>query len=223
MPAPTQLKKLEAAADEADQRYGAAAKKLSAAREKSAQKLDRAVNAELAPLEARAGDIYDPDRKRSHSARAARIRSRRILGADQSRHATRPADEGRLPAASCRDSCWHSGRAVRPRLGRRRSCSTKSIPALVARCPMPSARGWRAWPPRVQVMAGDACAAGRREGRPASVDLEGRARQGQARRHPRQRARRRSPPRRNRPHAGRAEITAEARAAADRLLKAATA
>ena len=45
-----QLKKLEAAADEADQRYGAAAKKLSAAREKSAQKLDRAVNAELAPL-----------------------------------------------------------------------------------------------------------------------------------------------------------------------------
>jgi DNA repair protein RecN (Recombination protein N) len=45
-----QLKKLEDAADEADQRYGAAAKKLSAAREKSAQKLDRAVNAELAPL-----------------------------------------------------------------------------------------------------------------------------------------------------------------------------
>src|SRR5215470_16903330 len=45
-----QLKKLEAAAGEADQRYGAAAKKLSAAREKSAQKLDKAVNAELAPL-----------------------------------------------------------------------------------------------------------------------------------------------------------------------------
>jgi DNA repair protein RecN (Recombination protein N) len=45
-----QLKKLEAAATEADQRYAAAAKKLSAAREKSAQKLDKAVNAELAPL-----------------------------------------------------------------------------------------------------------------------------------------------------------------------------
>jgi DNA repair protein RecN (Recombination protein N) len=45
-----QLKKLEAAANEADLRYGAAAKKLSAAREKSAQKLDRAVNGELAPL-----------------------------------------------------------------------------------------------------------------------------------------------------------------------------
>jgi len=44
------LKKLEAAATEADQRYGAAAKKLSALREKSAQKLDKAVNAELAPL-----------------------------------------------------------------------------------------------------------------------------------------------------------------------------
>jgi len=45
-----QLNKLEAAAAEADQRYAAAAKKLSAAREKSAQKLDKAVNAELAPL-----------------------------------------------------------------------------------------------------------------------------------------------------------------------------
>jgi DNA repair protein RecN (Recombination protein N) len=45
-----QLKKLEADAGEADKRYAAAAKKLSAAREKSAQKLDKAVNAELAPL-----------------------------------------------------------------------------------------------------------------------------------------------------------------------------
>jgi DNA repair protein RecN (Recombination protein N) len=45
-----QLKKLEAAADEANQRYAAAAKKLSAAREKAARKLDKAVNAELAPL-----------------------------------------------------------------------------------------------------------------------------------------------------------------------------
>jgi DNA repair protein RecN (Recombination protein N) len=45
-----QLKTLEAAADEADKRYIAAAKKLSAAREKSSAKLDRAVNAELPPL-----------------------------------------------------------------------------------------------------------------------------------------------------------------------------
>jgi len=45
-----QLKKLEAAAGEAGQRYGAAATKLSAARAKSAQKLDKAVNAELKPL-----------------------------------------------------------------------------------------------------------------------------------------------------------------------------
>ena len=44
------LKKLEAAAAEADQRYGAAAEKLSAARNKSAEKLNKAVNAELAPL-----------------------------------------------------------------------------------------------------------------------------------------------------------------------------
>ncbi|MGY4473002.1 DNA repair protein RecN [Bradyrhizobium sp. USDA 3364] len=45
-----QLKKLEAAAAEADQRYAAAAAKLSAARSKAAEKLNRAVNAELAPL-----------------------------------------------------------------------------------------------------------------------------------------------------------------------------
>jgi DNA repair protein RecN (Recombination protein N) len=45
-----QLKKLEAAALEADKRYSAAAAKLSAARAKAATKLDKAVNAELPPL-----------------------------------------------------------------------------------------------------------------------------------------------------------------------------
>jgi DNA repair protein RecN (Recombination protein N) len=45
-----QLKKLEVAAGEAGQRYAAAATKLSAARKKSADKLNKAVNAELAPL-----------------------------------------------------------------------------------------------------------------------------------------------------------------------------
>jgi DNA repair protein RecN (Recombination protein N) len=44
------LKVLEAAAAEADKRYNAAAAKLSAARKKSAEKLNKAVNAELAPL-----------------------------------------------------------------------------------------------------------------------------------------------------------------------------
>src|SRR6187399_1989289 len=44
------LKKLEATAAEADAQYGAAATKLSAARNKSADKLNKAVNAELAPL-----------------------------------------------------------------------------------------------------------------------------------------------------------------------------
>jgi len=45
-----QLKKLEELATEADKRYGAAAARLSAARVKSAEKLNKAVNAELAPL-----------------------------------------------------------------------------------------------------------------------------------------------------------------------------
>lgn len=46
----SRLKKLEQAAIEADARYAAAAKKLSAARQKSAEKLNKAVNTELAPL-----------------------------------------------------------------------------------------------------------------------------------------------------------------------------
>src|ERR1700691_1980221 len=45
-----QLKTLETAAAEADKRYNAAATRLSAARTKSAEKLNKAVNAELAPL-----------------------------------------------------------------------------------------------------------------------------------------------------------------------------
>ncbi|HYW61946.1 MAG TPA: DNA repair protein RecN [Bradyrhizobium sp.] len=45
-----QLKQLESAAAEGDKRYDAAAAKLSAARRKSAEKLNKAVNAELAPL-----------------------------------------------------------------------------------------------------------------------------------------------------------------------------
>jgi len=45
-----QLKKLEEAAVAADKRYGLAATKLSAARVKSAEKLNKAVNSELAPL-----------------------------------------------------------------------------------------------------------------------------------------------------------------------------
>jgi DNA repair protein RecN (Recombination protein N) len=44
------LKTLEAAAGEADKLYAAAATRLSAARTKSAEKLNKAVNAELAPL-----------------------------------------------------------------------------------------------------------------------------------------------------------------------------
>ncbi|WP_375414909.1 DNA repair protein RecN [uncultured Bradyrhizobium sp.] len=45
-----QLKVLEAATEEADKRYNSAAANLSIARKKSAEKLGRAVNAELAPL-----------------------------------------------------------------------------------------------------------------------------------------------------------------------------
>ena len=72
---------------------------------------------------------------------------------------------------------------------------------------------------RVQVIAVTACAAGRGARRPPLRHQQGRARQGQARRHPRRRGRRRQ--RREeiaRMLAG-AEITAEARAAAERLIQ----
>jgi DNA repair protein RecN (Recombination protein N) len=45
-----ELKRLQAAAHEADKEFRAAASKLSATRSKAADKLDKAVNAELAPL-----------------------------------------------------------------------------------------------------------------------------------------------------------------------------
>ena len=71
-----QLKKLEAAAAEADRHYSAAATKLSAARTKSAEKLNKTVNAELAPLKLERAKFMTRSRPtRNRRARRASIAS----------------------------------------------------------------------------------------------------------------------------------------------------
>ena len=64
-----------------------AAKALSAARQKAAEALDAAVEARAAAAQARAGPLHHRDRSREPSRRRGRLRPRRVLGADQSRHA----------------------------------------------------------------------------------------------------------------------------------------
>ena len=169
---------------------------------KSAEKLNKAVNAELAPLKLERAKFMTQVETDAEVAGAAGHRPRRVLGADQSGHQARPADEGRLRRRAVALPAGAQGGAVRSRLGahagvrrnryrrRRRGGGRDRRAAGAARRPGPGD-------------GGDACAAGRRTRQPAFADFQGRARQGQARRHPRQRARRRPPPRGNRPHAGR--------------------
>ena len=91
-----QLKKLEAAAAEADKRYGAAAAKLSAARTKVGREAQQGGQCRTGAAEAGARQIHDADRLRSEIAGPAGHRPRRVLGPDQSRHPAGAADEGRL-------------------------------------------------------------------------------------------------------------------------------
>ena len=115
-------------------------------------KLDKAVNRELKPLKL----------ERAHSRPRSRpIRGGGPHGIDRVEfwvqtnpgHAAGPADEGRLRAASSRASCWRSRWCWPIAARRRRWCSTRSIPASAARSPTPSACGWRGSAGRVQVMA----------------------------------------------------------------------
>ena len=197
-----QLKKLEAAAGEADKRYGAAATKLSAARTKSAEKLNKAVNAELAPLKLERAKFTTQVETDAASPGPQGID--RIEFWVQTNPGTKPgplmkvASGGELSrfllalkvVLSDRGSAPDAG-VRRNRYRRRRRGGGRDRRAAGAACRQGAGDG------------GDACAAGRGARQPASADFQGRARQGQARRHPRQRARRRPPPRGNRPHAGR--------------------
>ena len=90
------LKALEAAARAAEADYRAAADRLSKARLKAGDTLDKTVNARTQAAQARTGKIFDRDRQRCRHCRAERHRPGRVLGADQSGHAAGAADEGRL-------------------------------------------------------------------------------------------------------------------------------
>ena len=84
------LAALEKAAKEAGTRFSAEAAKLSAARKKAAEKLDRAVNGELKPLKLERAKFSTQIESDAAARRPERHRSCRILGADQSRHAAGP-------------------------------------------------------------------------------------------------------------------------------------
>ena len=81
-----QLKKLEAAAAEADQRYSAAAAKALRRAHQIGGEAQQGGQRRTRAAEARTRQIHDADRIRSEVAGAAGLRSRRVLGADQSRH-----------------------------------------------------------------------------------------------------------------------------------------
>ena len=202
MPARSSLTQLEKAAAEAEARYRKAAATLSDARKKAAGKLDKAVNAELAPLKLERAKFITADRDRSGAAGPHGID--RVEFWVQTNPGTRPgplmkvasggelarfllalkvvlADRGSAPTLVFDEIDTGVGGAVADAIG-----------ARLARL-----AGARAGD------GGDACAAGRRARRPALPDRQGRARQGQAGGDPRQRSCGRPPPRGDRPHAGR--------------------
>ena len=111
------LKQLEAAALAAEQRYGAAAKKLSNARKKAADTLDKAVNKELAPLKLERAHFSTQLSSDTDQRRPARHRPRGILGADQSRHQARAVDEGGFRRRAGALPAGVEGGAGRSRLG----------------------------------------------------------------------------------------------------------
>ena len=109
-------KKLEAAANEADQRYGAAAGKLSAARTKSADKLNKAVNAELAPLKLERAGFMTQVETDAQSPGPQGI-DRVEFWVQPIRHQAGAADEGRVRRRAVAVPAGAQGGAVRPRFG----------------------------------------------------------------------------------------------------------
>ena len=88
------LAALEKEAQEIIARYRAAAKALSASRQRAAQKLDKAVNAELKPLKLERAQFSTQIESGGEGPDGTR--SDRVLGAHQSRHPAGSADESRL-------------------------------------------------------------------------------------------------------------------------------
>ena len=215
------LAALEAAAGEAAARYRAGRRRrCPTARRKAAEKLDKAVNGELKPLKL--------ERAKFSTEIAAEPQAPGPHGIDrvefwvQTNPGTRP---GPLMKVASGGELARFLLALKVVLADRGSAPTLVFDEIDtgvggAVADAIGVRLARLSPPRAGDR-GDACAAGRRARRPALSHHQGRARQGQARRDPRHRGRRR----RRREEIARmlagAEITDEARAAAERLIKAA--
>ena len=197
-----QLKKLETAAADADRRYAAAAAKLSLARTKSAEKLNKAVIAELAPLKLeRAKFMTQVD---SDPQTPGPEGFDRVEFWVQTNPGTRPgplmkvasggelsrfllalkvvlSDRGSAPTLVFDEIDTGVGGAVADAIGARLARLAGKVQVMaVTHAPQVAARADQ-----------------------HLLDLQGCAGQGQARRHPRRRAQGRSAPRGNRPHAGR--------------------
>jgi DNA repair protein RecN (Recombination protein N) len=109
-----QLKKLEAAAAEADKHYSLAATKLS---HKIRGKTQQGRQCRARAAEAGARQVHDPGRDRRRIAGSAGYRPHRVLGPDQSRHQAGAADEGRFRRRTVALPAGAESGAVRPRLG----------------------------------------------------------------------------------------------------------
>ena len=112
-----QLKKLEAAAAEADKRYSAAAGEAFRRAHQISGKAQQGGQWGTGAAEAGARQIRNASGIRSEIAGAAGLRPGRVLGADQSRHEGGALDEGRLRRRTVAVPAGAQGGAVRPRLG----------------------------------------------------------------------------------------------------------
>ena len=111
------LKKLEATAAEADQRYGAAADEAVRGPQQVRREAQQGRQCRTGAAETRTRKIHDAGRDRREVAGAAGHRPRRVLGADQSRHQGGPADEGRFRRRAVAVPAGAQGGAVGPRFG----------------------------------------------------------------------------------------------------------
>ena len=216
------LAALESAAHEAAANYRKAAAALSQAPQGGSRKTRRRGERRAQAAQARTGEIHDRDRDRAGRRRTARHRPHRVLGANQSRHAAGAADEGRLRRRARAFPAGAQGGAGRPRLGAHARLRRGRYRRRRRGRPTRSGCGWRGSARRAQVIAVHPCAAGGRARRSA-LPHQQETRSTRASGWRTRVAELAADKRREeiaRMLAG-AEITAEARAAAERLIKAA--
>ena len=185
-------------ARDADARFDAAAAALAQARRRSATRLDKAVNAELAPLRLERAKLSTNIER----AEPGPTGTDRVEFWVQTNPGTRPGPLMKVASGGELARFLLALKVVLADRGqRRRWCSMRWIPVLVARSRMRSGCGLRALAARSRFSPSPTPAG--RGTRPASLsDQQGCARQRQAGRNPSHRACCGAPPRGDRPDAG---------------------